>query len=921
MCITCWVWTVLLLGLTFADSIQGLPAMLSSEYQENVLIDSRTGVITVRKELDHEKTNIVILVIQASLENNSQKTADATVTVGVEDVQEPPVFCQEVYTAEIWGVVPLAYSVVEVKATDPDEGETQMLQYFLVEPSSLFAVEPSSGQVVVMSTLQNGTVTLKVKVTDPHGLYDTATVEVTVVIIMRDFVQISINQPFDRVMSRVLETASALQGGLGLQVTIMNVTSVSGGNTVVSFIATDTNGAMVTPEDIKTHSPGDEFATVNTKKPLDAEALGEVNNIRSLRVKDINDNAPIFEKDVYEVQVPEVVVEVKDVNEPPVFSHDVYTAVIDRVVPIGYPVVVVKATDPDVGESERLQYSLVEPNSLFAVEPSSGQVYVVSDIKDSRKETLKVKATDPNGLYNTTTVEVTVVVDTSNVVKISINKPAETVMSRLHETERALQRGLGLEVKIVNVTSSSGDVLARATFLRSVAVVSFIAMDTGGNIVSSQDVKITLKNNEEKVQAELQEVLGADTQFEIVDEGKQPGPDNTLPIVLGTVIPVIVIAVFLAGICYTPGEAQATVNTKKPLDAEALTENSGALTYSIVCMNTTVSNMRTLPVTDMNDNGPVFEKDVYSVRVSEVLPVGGFVVQVKATDADVSPVYNSITYSIEVGVFHTITPAPIKAYGEDAENNQVIIYNISTVHPSDYWENFIIDSTGVITVQKELDHEKTNIVTLGIQASLENDKEKTAIAMARDPDVGDKLHYSLVEPSSLFDVDSYTGLIYAVSAIYSGEETLKVKATDQHGLYAITKVEVTVDIDPGNVVRIVINKPADTVMDLVRETEKALQKALGLKVMIIDITSTSTGDVLVSFMATDTTGSVVTSDNLKNDLRNNKDKVQAELQGVFGPDTDFDIVEESRPNKTLAIILGTLIPLICIVTILSVVIR
>ena len=59
-----------------------------------------------------------------------------------------------------------------------------------------------------------------------------------------------------------------------------------------------------------------------------------------------------------------------------------------------------------MGESERLQYSLVEPSSLFAVEPSSGQVYVVSAAGQSGKVTLQVKATDPHGLYATATVEV-----------------------------------------------------------------------------------------------------------------------------------------------------------------------------------------------------------------------------------------------------------------------------------------------------------------------------------------------------------------------------------------------------------------------------------------------------------------------------------------------------------------------------------
>ena len=65
-----------------------------------------------------------------------------------------------------------------------------------------------------------------------------------------------------------------------------------------------------------------------------------------------------------------------------------------------------QATDPDAGETEALQYSLVEPSNLFAVDPSSGQVYVVSAAGESGKITLQVKAEDKLGLHDITTLEV-----------------------------------------------------------------------------------------------------------------------------------------------------------------------------------------------------------------------------------------------------------------------------------------------------------------------------------------------------------------------------------------------------------------------------------------------------------------------------------------------------------------------------------
>lgn len=67
---------------------------------------------------------------------------------------------------------------------------------------------------------------------------------------------------------------------------------------------------------------------------------------------------------------------------------------------------------------------------------------------------------------------------------------------------------------------------------------------------------------------------------------------------------------------------------------------------------------------------------------------------------------------------------------------------------------------------------------------------------ASDPDVGDdgQLVYSLAADSPYFDVEPSSGLVYVVSAVgLSGQlAEVEVKATDPRGLYATTKVEVSV---------------------------------------------------------------------------------------------------------------------------------
>lgn len=69
--------------------------------------------------------------------------------------------------------------------------------------------------------------------------------------------------------------------------------------------------------------------------------------------------------------------------------------------------VTLQALDPDVGDCDRLNYSIVGDTRHFDVEPSSGLVYVVSVVDlAGTKAKVEVKVSDPSGLEDTTTVEV-----------------------------------------------------------------------------------------------------------------------------------------------------------------------------------------------------------------------------------------------------------------------------------------------------------------------------------------------------------------------------------------------------------------------------------------------------------------------------------------------------------------------------------
>ncbi|KAJ3587346.1 hypothetical protein NHX12_010944, partial [Muraenolepis orangiensis] len=92
-------------------------------------------------------------------------------------------------------------------------------------------------------------------------------------------------------------------------------------------------------------------------------------------------------------------------------------------------------------------------------------------------------------------------------------------------------------------------------------------------------------------------------------------------------------------------------------------------------------------VLDVNDNSPVFEKDVYSATLIENAPIGSIVIQVNATDLDL-------------------------------DANAEVVYSFGNEVDVKITELFTVDSvTGEIRVGGLIDFEKSNIYEIDIQAS------------------------------------------------------------------------------------------------------------------------------------------------------------------------------------------------------------
>ncbi|XP_030281852.1 cadherin EGF LAG seven-pass G-type receptor 2-like, partial [Sparus aurata] len=221
-----------MVGTVFASSGSDLyDVSYTLKKQTNLFSIDASGAIKTKAELDKEEKEWYVLDVEAVDTRTPPTTAVATVTVQVEDMNEPPQFSKPLYEASIVSIAVYKTPVVTVKASDPDVGDQGRLVYSL-EDATYFDVDPSTGLVSVVSAVElaGQKVELKVHANDLQGLQATTTVEVTVGgnVSSSDVVVISLNQPANTVENKIPDMESSLTKVLGWTVDVLDVSSENG---------------------------------------------------------------------------------------------------------------------------------------------------------------------------------------------------------------------------------------------------------------------------------------------------------------------------------------------------------------------------------------------------------------------------------------------------------------------------------------------------------------------------------------------------------------------------------------------------------------------------------------------------------------------------------------------------------------------
>lgn len=751
--------------------------------------------------LDREVTPFYQLLIEVEDKGEPRRSGYLQVNVTIQDINDnPPVFEREQYQASVLEDAAVGSSVLQITASDQDEGANAEIRYFLDEGTP-FQIDPKAGTVVIKEGLDYESkreYSLTIHAVDNGVPSLSGRTEATVKLL-----DVNDNEPV--VKFRYFPTTSKFasvdeNAQIGTVVALLTVSDsdspTANGNISVSILG----GNEQRHFEVHT-SPVPNLSLIKVASVLDRERISSYNLTVS-----VSDNG----KPTARSSFASLVIFVNDINDhPPIFQEAVYRVDISEDVPKGSYIKGVSATDGDSGQNANLRYSLVSGNALgwFSISENSGLVTSAAplDREVASEVVLNISAKDqglqPRISYTQLIVNVTDVNDqvptfTQSTYHVSLveHSPAGTELLVLSASDDDLgpngtvhfsfdaETPAGVR-ELFRLDAASGrlstaaelDREDRASYLLHVQ-----AADAGSPpLHSTGRVNVTLRDVNDN-----RPVFYPVQYFANVKENEPPGSYVTAVSASdpdlgrnGTVKYVI-----------TAGDAakfrinsnSGKITTLVALDREEKTAYQLQVTAADGGgLRSHTQAIVTVTVIDTQDNPPVFTQNVYSFVMFENVPVGTVVGTVSATTVDLN---TNISYLITAGDHRglfTLNGAGQITTSSQVDREEQGFYQLKVVARA----GEITGEASVNVTVKDLNDNSPHFIhAMEHVSAVENWSTGHVIFQARaaDPDEGTNgvVVYSLKQnPKGLFHIHEKHGLITLTGPLEITSSSYEVEVT------------------------------------------------------------------------------------------------------------------------------------------------
>ncbi|XP_009877224.1 PREDICTED: protocadherin Fat 3-like, partial [Apaloderma vittatum] len=632
---------------------QGVEYRISpSEEAEYFKINPNTGLITTARPLKIVEKDLYELEVYT----NKGGDLKAQVTVRLEDANDhTPEFQQPSYSSFVNESVPVGSSVLAVSAVDKDQGENGYITYSIASLNSLpFAINQFTGVISTSEELDfessPESYRFIVRASDWGSPYRHES-EVNVTIYIGN---VNDNKPKWHVSEDLPVGATILR--------IKAYDADSGFNGRVLYTISDGNVDSCFNIDMNT-------GVLNVLMPLDREktelyllniTIYDLGNpqksawrLLTVTVEDANDNKPIFLQESYSVNILE--------------STSLATEIIQ-----------VEARDKDLGSNGEVTYSVLTDTQQFAINSSTGMVYVADQLDRESKAnyTLKIEARDKadSGHQQFSVVPLKVFLDDVNDcspafipssynVKVLEDLPVGTVIAWLETHDPDL--GLGGQVRYSLVNDYNGRFeIDKAS--------GAIRLNKELDYEKQQFYNLTVRAKDKGRPVSLSSVSFVEVEVVDVNENLYTPYFPDFAIIgsvkensrIGTSVLQVVARDEDSG---RDGEIQYSIRDGSGLGRFSIDEETGVIyTADILDRETTKSYWLTvyatdhgvvplyttievyIEVEDVNDNAPLTSEPIYYPSVMENSPKDVSVIQIQAQDPD-SSTNEKLTYRITSG--------------------------------------------------------------------------------------------------------------------------------------------------------------------------------------------------------------------------------------------------------------------------------
>ncbi|NWH19268.1 PCD23 protein, partial [Grus americana] len=660
-------------------------------------IDPQFGIIRTKNQLDHETQSVVVLTIQSQL-GNSPVYSSTQVNISVIDVNDnPPVFLTKSDKVTISHTQPPGTAVYIAHAEDKDSGLNGAIKYSIAsKQSNAFSIDPSLGVVNLTRAVfadKQQEHTLHIAAEDSGSppltsllILDSLAAKI-VILDINDNSPSFTSSPLCYVMEDVEVgcfvhhiIAKDPDEGRNGQVTY----HILSGNENKSFVLDKITGLLTTAQLLDREIQERYSLTVMALD--DGSPALSTTQVLTIVVLDVNDETPIFLKQLYETAVRE--------NQDP-----------------GEFVIKVEAVDRDAGLNSLLQYEILPGTGYekFRMNSDSGELVTTASLDRETQEVFSIKGSPSRS--STAQLYLTVLDENDHSPLFAKTQYQISVREDLGEGSAILDLfasdeddGLNGEVTyslidntfgafaIDSVTGSIVTTKALDRETKSQYTFRAVASDCSAHLPRSSTVTVLIQDMNDNVPKFEQSYYKAS-----VWEGQSPKTDilqvfaNDLDSGLNGETEYSILsgnenAAFLID------SARGILATNTVLDHENTSSyRETASSHRLVLLasdrgtpslNSTATVLIT--VLDVNDNPPVFSSPEYHIHVKESIPVGSHVTEVSANDWDA---------------------------GTNAEITYAIISGNDRGH-------FRLDGkTGSVDLMKMLDYEDTMKFTLIIQAT------------------------------------------------------------------------------------------------------------------------------------------------------------------------------------------------------------